>query len=80
MSLPHNHPAAIIDFMAKTLATTGKSLLTKDDRAYLARFRRAANRYKKAATQSPETALKALIDLGLYGNDGKPSKQYRKSA
>jgi hypothetical protein len=66
--------------MVKTLSTTRKSLLTKDDRAYLARFRRAANRYNRAATQSPEAALKALVDLGLYGKDRKPLKQYRKSA
>jgi hypothetical protein len=41
------------------------------------RFRRAAAAYTAAATVSKETALKALVDSGIYTKSGQLAKPYR---
>lgn len=67
--------------MVKRVAKTGTTtLLSKDDRAFLRAFERAARRHVKKVTRSPEAAMQELIDAGIYTPGGKLRKQYRSVA
>ncbi len=46
-------------------------------REALAEFLKAADEYDAKATRSKESALKALIDSGIYTKSGKLSKHFR---
>jgi hypothetical protein len=41
------------------------------------RFRKAAAEFTKEATRSQESAMKVLVDSGIYTESGKLSKNYR---
>jgi hypothetical protein len=41
------------------------------------RFREAAAEFTKEATRSPESAMKVLVDAGIYTKSGKLTKNYR---
>jgi hypothetical protein len=45
--------------------------------AALAEFRKAADAYTKKATRSKASALKALIDSGIYDKSGRLSRHFR---
>jgi hypothetical protein len=40
-------------------------------------FKRAAKAFTKKATQSPETALAVLVEMGIYTRNGRLTKNYR---
>jgi len=40
-------------------------------------FRKSAEEYMKKATRSKESAMKALVESGIYTKSGKLSKNYR---
>jgi hypothetical protein len=67
--------------MVKRVAQSGTTvLLSKGDRAYLTEFRRASKNHVNKVTRTRETAMKELIDAGIYGTDRKLKKQYRSVA
>jgi hypothetical protein len=41
------------------------------------RFREAAAQFTKQATRSKESAMKTLVDSGIYMESGKLTKNYR---
>ena len=67
--------------MVKRIASTGTTiLLSKQDRASLRSFEKAARAHVKKVTRSRKAAMQELIDAGIYGADGKLKKQYRSVA
>ena len=60
--------------------TGGTTLLSKDDRAYLASFRKSSKRHVDKVTKTPALAMKELVDAGIYEKSGKLRKQYRSVA
>lgn len=67
--------------MVKRSAKTGSiSLLSKEDRVFLADFRKAAKNHVDRVVRTRETAMKELIDAGIYGKNGKLTKRYRSVA
>jgi hypothetical protein len=67
--------------MVKRVAQSGTTtLLSKDDRAYLSAFEKAAQRHVDKVTRTPEAAMQELIDAGIYGTNRKLKKQYRSVA
>lgn len=56
--------------------TTYRPLMSARDRKDVAEFRKAAKEFTKEATKSPEAALRALVDLGIYTPSGRLRKQY----
>jgi len=54
-----------------------KTLLSRDDRAYLARIRRMTKLHVDRVTKTPELAFQELVDAGIYQPDGQLCKQYR---
>ena len=59
---------------------SSKTLLSKEDRAYLRSFRRTSRTHVEKVTRTRESAMQELIDAGIYGRDGKLRKQYRSIA
>jgi Spy/CpxP family protein refolding chaperone len=56
------------------------TLLTKDDRAFIAEFRKSSQSHVDKVTQTKESAMKELVDAGIYDRRGKLRKQYRSVA
>lgn len=56
--------------------TVYRPLMSRSDRKAVAEFRKAAKEFTEEATKSPEAALQALVDLGIYTPSGKLRKQY----
>jgi hypothetical protein len=60
----------------------GKRLATKipadlSSREAVERFREAAAEFTKEATRSRESAMKVLVEAGIYTKSGKLTKNYR---
>jgi len=67
--------------MVKRVAKSGTTtLLSKDDRAYLTKFRKSSKDHVDKVTRTRAGAMKELIDAGIYGADRKLKKQYRSVA
>lgn len=67
--------------MQKRVKKTGEAtLLSKDDRAYLARFRKSSKQHVDKVTKTQKLAMKELIDAGIYETSGRLRKQYRSVA
>jgi hypothetical protein len=67
--------------MVKRIAKSGSiTLLSKDDRASLAAFERTSQAHVDKVTRTRASAVKELVDAGIYGSDGKLKKQYRSVA
>ena len=54
-----------------------KTLLSRADRAYLAKIRKTSKLHVKQVTLTPDLAFQELVDAGIYQADGKLAKQYR---
>jgi hypothetical protein len=52
-------------------------LLTAEDRASIAEFERSSQAYVDRVTTTKESAMQALVDLGIYTKSGKLHKRYR---
>ncbi len=67
--------------MVKRIAKSGSiTLLSKDDRASLSTFKRTSQAHVDKVTRTRASAVKELVDAGIYGTDGKLKKQYRSVA
>lgn len=67
--------------MVKRVAKSGSTtLLTKEDRAYLRSFRETSKSHVEKVTRTRATAMKELVDAGIYGSNRKLRKQYRSVA
>jgi Spy/CpxP family protein refolding chaperone len=66
--------------MLKRATKTGQILLTKADRAYIADFRKSSQSHVDKVTKTKESAVKELVDAGIYDRRGKLRKQYRSVA
>jgi hypothetical protein len=67
--------------MVKRVAQSGTTtLLSRDDRAYLTKFRNASKIHVDRVTRTRAAAMQELIDAGIYGTDKKLKKQYRSVA
>jgi hypothetical protein len=67
--------------MVKRVTQTGKiTLLSKDDRAYLAKFRKSSKLHVDKVTRTQKLAMKELVDAGIYETNGRMRKQYRSIA
>jgi hypothetical protein len=67
--------------MVKRIAKSGSiTLLSKDDRAYLAAFKKSSRAHVREVTKTRESAVQELVDAGIYGANGKLKKQYRSVA
>jgi hypothetical protein len=56
---------------------TRKPVSDLNSREAVERFRESAAEFTKAATRSKESAMKVLVDSGIYTESGKLSKNYR---
>jgi len=59
----------------KRAATPGPTDL--NTREAVEHFRKAAEEFMKKATRSKESAMKVLVESGIYTKSGKLSKNYR---
>lgn len=55
-------------------------LLTKADRAFIADFRKSSKSHVDRVTKTKESAMKELVDAGIYDTKGRLRKQYRSVA
>jgi len=53
------------------------TLLTKADRAVIAEFRKSSKSHVDRVARTKESAMKELVDAGIYDRKGKLRKQYR---
>jgi len=53
------------------------TLLTKTDRAVIAEFRKSSKLHVDRVTKTRASAMKELVDAGIYDSKGKLRKQYR---
>ena len=67
--------------MQKRATKNGKAILfTKADRAFIAAFRKSSKSHVDKVTRTRESAMKELVDAGIYDTRGKLRKQYRSVA
>jgi hypothetical protein len=67
--------------MLKRVTKAGSSiLLSKEDRAYLTKFRKSSKKHVDEVTRSKQAAMRELVEAGIYGANGKLKKQYRSVA
>jgi hypothetical protein len=58
----------------RTAITTQADLTSREA---VEHFRKGAEEFMKKATRSKESAMKALVESGIYTKSGKLSKNYR---
>jgi len=61
----------------KSKRTATKIPVDLSSREAVERFREAAAQFMKKATRSRESAMKVLVESGIYTKSGKLSKNYR---
>jgi len=61
-------------------ATKTAILFTKADRAFIADFRKSSKLHVDKVTRTKASAMKELVNAGIYDSRGKLRKQYRSVA
>ena len=65
------------DMSGKRKRGTREPVSDLSSREAVERFRESAAEFTKAATRSKESAMKVLVDSGIYTGSGKLTKNYR---
>ena len=63
--------------MAKKIKPAAKILADLSSREAVKRFRDAAAEFTKEGTRSKESAMKVLVESGIYTESGELTKNYR---